>query len=259
VEAEAAVGPRAGHIEQLRRRMDAIPARSAGPPRVGRSDPLPVGEQPASADIRTLPVAGPLADLLVHRGLVRGTVAQVTGPASLRASLLASVTGSGHWAAVVGDPTISLLAAVEMGADLSRCAIIAEPGDDPIAIAAVLAEGIDLVVVSLGDRNISPSRVRAVTARARKAGAVLAVDGRWPNVDVRLQAEVAGYHGLAGGGSRRVTGLDLDVEAITRGHQPRRARVTVAGRGGHVEWTTATPYSVSSTTPVAAPELRVAQ
>ncbi|MBW4818655.1 hypothetical protein [Rhodococcus qingshengii] len=93
--------------------MNAIPARSAGPPRVGRGDPLPVAEQPASAGIRTLPVAGPLADLLVHRGLVRGTVAQIAGPASLRASLLASVTGSGHWAAVVGDPTLGLLAAVE--------------------------------------------------------------------------------------------------------------------------------------------------
>ncbi|WAM19711.1 hypothetical protein [Rhodococcus sp. JS3073] len=121
VEARAAVDPRADRIEQLRRRMDAIPARSAGPPRVGRGDPLPVGERPAAAGIRTLPVAGPLAELLVHRGLVRGTVAQVTGPASLRASLLASVTGSGHWAAVVGELTLGLLAAVEMGADLSRC------------------------------------------------------------------------------------------------------------------------------------------
>lgn len=258
MEAEAAVGPRADRIEQLRRRMDAIPARSAGPSRVGRGDPRAVGEQPAAASIRTLPVAGPLADLLVHRGLVRGTVVQIAGPASLRASLLASVTGSGHWAAVVGDPTLSLLAAVEMGADLSRCAMISDPGDDPIAIAAVLVDGIDLIVVSLGDRVTPPSRVRAVTARARKAGAVLAVNGRWPHVDVRLQAQVAGYHGLAGG-SGRVTGLDLDVEAVTRGHRPRRARVAVAGCGGRVEWTTATPYSVSSTTLVGAPELRVAQ
>ncbi|QSE88050.1 hypothetical protein JWS13_05175 (plasmid) [Rhodococcus pseudokoreensis] len=255
VEAEAAVDPRADRIEQLRRRMDAIPARSAGPPRIGRSDPRPVGEQPAAADIRTLPVAGPLAELLVHRGLVRGTVAQITGPASLHASLLAAVTGSGHWAAVVGDPTLGLLAAVEMGADLNRCAIIRDPGDDPIAIAAVLVDGLDLVLVSLGDRDISPSRVRAVTARVRRAGAVLAVDGRWPNVDVRLRAEVAGYHGLAAGRGR-VTGLDLDVEAITRGHRPRRARVTVAGCGGHVEWTTATRNPVA---PSPAPELRVAQ
>ncbi|MBW4818656.1 hypothetical protein [Rhodococcus qingshengii] len=122
----------------------------------------------------------------------------------------------------------------------------------------MLVDGIDLIVVSLGDRDTPPSRVRAVTARARRAGAVLAVDGRWPHVDVRLQAQVAGYHGLTGGPGR-VTGLDLDVEAVTRGHLPRRARVSVAGCGGHVEWATATPYSVSSATDVAAPELRVAQ
>ncbi|WAM19710.1 hypothetical protein [Rhodococcus sp. JS3073] len=123
----------------------------------------------------------------------------------------------------------------------------------------MLVDGLDLVVVSLGGRGIPPSRVRAVTARARRAGAVLAVDGRWPHVDVRLRAEVAGYHGLAGG-QGRVTGLDLDVEAVTRGHRPRRHRITVAGCGGHVEWTSTTTYPVSSATlSVAAPELRVAQ
>ncbi|MDH6288207.1 hypothetical protein [Rhodococcus opacus] len=132
-------------------------------------------------------------------------------------------------------------------------------------MAAVLADGLDLIVVGLGDRDTPPSRVRAVTARARRAGAVLAVDGRWPNVDVRLRAEVAGYHGLRGGRGR-VTGLDLDVEAVTRGHRPRRARITIAGCGGHVEWTSATEHPVAKMTPPVpppvpspAPELRVAQ
>jgi hypothetical protein len=253
VEAEAAVDPRADRIEQLRRGMDAIPARSAGPPRVGRAEPPSASAQSVPAAIRTLPVAGPLAELLPHGGLVRGTITQLTGSASLRASLLASVTSSGGWVAVVGCPTLGLLAAVEMGADLSRCAMIPDPGDDPIAVAAVLVDGIDLVVVSLGDRDTPPSRARAVTARARRNGAVLVVEGRWPNVDLRLHAQVARYHGLEAHHGR-VTGFDLDVEAASRGHQPRKARVTIAGHRGDVEWATASSRPATTTS-----ALRIAQ
>ncbi|GAB2640964.1 hypothetical protein GCM10027068_20780 [Prescottella soli] len=62
---------------------------------------------------------GPLADLLPHGGLVRGSIVEVSGVASLQAGLLASVTGSGRWAALVGRPSLGLLAAVEMGAALT--------------------------------------------------------------------------------------------------------------------------------------------
>lgn len=45
----------------------------------------------------------------------------------------------------------------------------------------MLADGVDLVVLSLGGVDVPPSRARAVAARARKNGTILAVtDGRWP-------------------------------------------------------------------------------
>ncbi|EOM74349.1 hypothetical protein DW322_20980 [Rhodococcus rhodnii] len=56
------------------------------------------------------------------------------GVASLRAGLIASVTGAGGWAAVVGSQSLGLLTA-EMGADLSRCAVIEDPGPDPVSVA----------------------------------------------------------------------------------------------------------------------------
>lgn len=40
----------------------------------------------------------------------------------MRAGLITSVTSAGGWAVLAGWPTLCLLAAAEMGADLRRCA-----------------------------------------------------------------------------------------------------------------------------------------
>ena len=76
-----------------------------------------------------------------------------------------------------GSPMSGLLAAVEMGADLSRLAVIPYPGTDPVEVAAVLMDGLDLVVLALGGRSVPMSRARAVTARARQKGCTLLVTG----------------------------------------------------------------------------------
>lgn len=240
---------RASMIENLRRRMAEIPARSAGPtrpslaaltctnPTVDAEDP-PTGRR-TSTSLRTLPVPGPIADLLPHHGLVRGSTVQVTGVASLQAGLIAAVTGAGGWAATIGTPGLGLLAAAEMGAELRRCAVVNDVGSaDPVEVAAVLVDGLDLVVLSLAGASVSLSRARAITARARKNDAVLVVtEGRWPTVDLHLDARVVGYTGL-GEGYGRVTGISLDLEATVRGRQPRRARIHIGGGQGAVSWTT---------------------
>lgn len=97
-------------------------------------------------------------------------------------------------AAIVGQPDIGLLAAVEMGADLSRLAVIPDPGTDPVEVAAVLIDGMDLVVLGLGGRRVTRARARAVVARARQKGCTLLVtDGDWQGVSTRLAARVCGY------------------------------------------------------------------
>ena len=108
--------------------------------------------------------------------------------------MVASVTADGGNAVIVGQPDIGLLAAAEMGADLSRLAVIPDPGNDPVEVAAVLIDGMDLVVLGLGGRRVTRTRARAVVARARHKGCtVLVTDGDWEGASTRLEARVCGY------------------------------------------------------------------
>ena len=145
---------RAEQVEHLRHKMAAISGK-VGPGR--RGDMLSNDVLPESESLLQSPASGwcpqpeSLADLQ-PTALPRGTVAVLSGARSLSLSMVAAVTAAGGHAAIVGQPDVGLLAAVEMGADLSRLAVIPEPGADPVEVAAVLMDGMDLVVLGLGGR-----------------------------------------------------------------------------------------------------------
>ena len=154
----------------------------------------------------------------------------LTGARSLMLSMVATVTAAGAHVAIVGLPDVGLLAAVEMGADLSRLAVIPDPGADPVEVAAVLMDGLDLVVLSLGGRSVSPSRARAVTARARQRECTLLVTGGdWPGASARLEARVCGYEVTGAGpgppvpGCGRISGVRLAMRGHGRASDPVRA------------------------------------
>ena len=133
----------------------------------------------------------------------------LSGARSLLLSMVAAVTAAGGNAAIVGQPDIGLLAAVEMGADLSRLAVIPDPGTDPVEVAAVLIDGMDLVVLGLGGRRVPQTRARAVVARARHKGCTLLVtDGDWQGASTRLEARVCGYEITAGSRGARLPDSD---------------------------------------------------
>lgn len=159
--------------------------------------------------------------------LPRGTVAVLSGAKSLLLGVVAKVTAAGGNAAIVGQPDIGLLAAVEMGADLSRLAVIPDPGTDPVEVAAVLIDGMDLVVLGLGGRRVTRTRARAVVARARHKGCTLLVtDGDWEGAQTRLQARVCGYELTAGDrpGFGRISRVRLQVSGVCAGRTIGRMR-----------------------------------
>jgi hypothetical protein len=210
---------RAEQLKQLRRQMAAVSGTAPGQHSHTRLDDL------LPDSVAKLPVPPSLADVLPS-ALPRGTVAVLTGARSLPLSMVATVTAAGQNAAIIGQPDIGLLAAVEMGADLGRLALIPDPGTDPVEVAAVLMDGLDLVVLGLGRRSVPPSRARAVSARAHQKGcALLVVDGDWPGAQLRLEARVDGYETTMGDvapGFGRISRVRIDVCA--RGRAVRHMR-----------------------------------
>ena len=204
---------RAEQVEHLRRKMAAI----SGKVGKGRRGELPSNDVlPESESLLPLPESLPTA-------LPRGTVAVLSGARSLLLSMVAAVTAAGGHAAIVGQPDAGLLAAVEMGADLSRLAVIPEPGADPVEVAAVLMDGMDLVVLGLAGRSVPATRARAVVARARQKGCTLLVTGGdWHGASARLEARVSGYEMTGGSGGRptsgcgRISRVRLDMRARGR-------------------------------------------
>jgi hypothetical protein len=179
---------RAEQVDHLRRKIAAISGKvGAGHRGTAPSiDPLPDSEY-------LLPLPESLAELL-PASLPRGTVAVLSGARSLALSMVVAVTAKGGHAAIVGQPDAGLLAAVEMGADLSRIAVIPDPGSDPVEVAAVLMDGMDMVVLGLGGHSVPATRARAVVARARQKGCTLLVtNGDWQGASARLDARVCGY------------------------------------------------------------------
>ncbi|OBI11265.1 hypothetical protein A5712_09825 [Mycobacterium sp. E2327] len=201
---------RAEQLESLRRRMAAMSGRAP--------DPLPDSES-----VVALPRW--LAESL-PAPLPRGTVAVCSGARSLLLSVVASVTAAGGNVAIVGQPDLGLLAAAEMGADLSRLAVIPDPGTDPVEVAAVLIDGMDLVVLGLGGRQVPHTRARAVVARARNKGCTLLVtDGDWQGAPTRLAARVCGYEitsassGVPAPGFGRIGRVRLQISGVCAGRR----------------------------------------
>src|SRR3954467_10609798 len=109
---------RAEQVGHLRRKIAAVSGKVGG----GRRGPAPsIDPLPDSESLLPLPEA--LAELLTT-SLPRGTVAGLAGARARWLSMVAAVTAEGGPAAIVGQPDIGLLASVEMGADLSRIAVI---------------------------------------------------------------------------------------------------------------------------------------
>ena len=226
-------------------------ARLAALPGVSTASRVAARAERARATGRVLPVVPALAGLLPDTGLRRGSTVAVHGGTSLLLALLASATCAGSWAAVVGMPSLGVVAAAEYGVELARLALVPHPGAEFPAVAAALLDGVDLVVVHA--ETVPAAVARRLSARARHRGAVLLSAGAWPGADVELSCRRAPWAGPSAGyghlQSRRVK-----VRAHGRGAaaRPRTATLHLPAADGAV--TQASPSPSAS----AAPSLREA-
>lgn len=184
-------------------------------------DAAPVGQ--------VLPVRAGLARLLPHGGLRRGSTVVVRGSVTVLLALLAEATAEGSWAAVVGMPDLGVVAAAELGVELSRLALVPAPGADLGAVVAALLDGIDLVVVA--SAGMRPTLARRLSARARHRESVLLTPHSWPGADLELECTASAWSGL-GMGHGHLTARDLTVTVQGRGcaDRPSGTRVTLPDR-----------------------------
>ncbi|MGH9120826.1 MAG: hypothetical protein ACRDYC_02605 [Acidimicrobiales bacterium] len=183
---------------------------------------------PASQLVRVLP---PLEGLFPQGGLQKGTVVTTGGKApgagSLALALIAAVTQDGGWAAVVGWPSIGLVAAAEMGVSLERLALVPDPGGRWLSVVAALVDGVEVLLV-LPPARVREPDARRLAARARERGCVLVVGPGsllWPEgADVRLSVETAIWEGLAAGHGH-LQGRMVEVAAAGRRAAARERRL----------------------------------
>jgi len=186
------------------------------------------GVEPAD---RLLPVLPVVASVLPQGGLHRGSTLAVTGSTSLVLALVAQASREGSWAAVVGLPGVGLLAAAQLGVDLSRLALVPHPGGDAATVLGALVDGVDIVVLGPGLALVDADR-RRLMARARERGTVLISAAPWPGAQVVLTAERTRWTGL-GAGDGYLRAHELTVTRSGRGDSTG-ARVLVNLPGGPV-------------------------
>src|SRR4051794_3503837 len=130
--------------------------------RTGARSVLPIGDRPEAPVVSLVPepepvVTGiltserppmavpPALSPLLPEGLRRGATTVVNGSTSLVLAMLAHACAGGAWAAVVGQPTVGLLAAAQAGVQLERLAVVPRPGLESPTVLAALLDGVDVV------------------------------------------------------------------------------------------------------------------
>ncbi|OFP36203.1 hypothetical protein HMPREF2990_05875 [Corynebacterium sp. HMSC071B10] len=173
-----------------------------------------------------LSVPGGLARVLPGGGLPRRAITQVSDMPALVVELLDRVAGAGGTVGVIGWPELSY-AGMSAGA-LERVIAVPEPGIEDLAVAGVLAEGLDLVVLrTRTELQLSPVRARPLLARLRKGDAALvAVNVAVPSPALRISGQVAQFHGI-GRGTGRIRGIDVRVRATAKGWPGATATLTL--------------------------------
>lgn len=218
------------------------------------ADVRPASSMPVFAHERLLPVHPVLAPLLTGSegaqgssvGLVRGQTVVCAGSAAVSCALglVAEATRTGSWAAIVGLPSLGVMAAAAIGVSLDRTVFVSDHdlrvpfvdrnenrrgggttkdarGDVASALSALI-DGVDLVVVSRRFvSTLSASLVRRLQNRAQSKGSVLVVIGDpvATSVDIRFVARTVSWEGVGEGYGhlrRRLVAVEVDGRRCPR-------------------------------------------
>lgn len=211
--AEAVEETAADRVQSLRARMEQLQGRSLDAP--------------------ALPTHPALASLLPGRGLRPGSSYSLGSSMSLLFALLAQPSQAGSWCAVLGMPEFGAEAAAHTGVDLSRLVLVPDPGPRWLAVTSAIAEVMSVVAVRPPARAKDSDMAR-LSARLRDRGAVLLVQGTWPQTEAMIDVEDPHWSGL-GDGYGLLTERELTVTVSSRRFPvPRRERLLLPAPDGSI-------------------------
>ncbi|KQM83459.1 hypothetical protein [Agromyces sp. Leaf222] len=213
------------------------------------------GMQGTRLDTKAVPTHPAFADVLPGGTLREGTIVQVEGSMTLLMALLAGPSAGGRWAAIIGMPEFGVEAASRFGISLERLALVPDPGDQWLAVAAALADVIPIVAVRPNGR-VSPAEASRLQARLRQRGATLLVAGAWPGSDARLGLGASEWHGIERGHGHLVD-REVIVNVAGRGEFVRRAgsRMQLPGRSLEFAQVSSLPVPTVPTVPATTPAI----
>lgn len=184
-------------------------------------------------DAPVLPVHPALAALLPGGGLRPGAAYSLSRSTSLLLGLLAQPSQAGSWCGVVGMPRLGAEAAERLGVDLTRLVLIPEPGPRWLAVTATIAEVLPVVAVRPAGRA-PDAEISRLAARLRDRGAVLLVQGPWPQAEAVLELDAPEWSGL-GRGHGYLSGREVTITASSRRWpRSRRSRVLLPDATGTI-------------------------
>lgn len=184
-------------------------------------------------DAPVLPVAPPLAELLPGGGLRPGAAYSLSSSTSLLLALLAHASQTGSWCGVVGMPRLGAEAAESMGVDLTRLVLIPDPGRRWLAVTATIADVLPVVAVRPSGRA-PDGEISRLAGRLRERGAVLLVQGPWPQAEAVLEVGEPGWAGLGRGHGYLAERTVTVTSSSRRWPVARRRRLLLPDAGGRI-------------------------
>lgn len=205
-------------------------ANAPGAMRYADVGPLDTTSLAAEPLFAVMPSLEPLTRGL-RRGATVGIGGEAQGVTSLALALISASTKSGAWAAAVGFKGLGLVAAEELGVDLSHLALVPVVGRRWSSVVGALLDGMEVVALRLPSA-LSPGEGRRLAARARDRRCTLLLvgvserpeNGYWlDGLDLRLSVLCSEWIGL-GEGFGRLQARQLEVASRGRRAAVREVR-----------------------------------
>ena len=184
-------------------------------------------------DAPVLPVHPALASLLPGGGLRPGSAYSLPRSTSVLLALLAQPSQAGSWCGVIGMPRLGAEAAEGLGVDLSRLVLIPDPGARWLAVTSTVAEVVPVVAVRPSGRA-ADGEIARLAARLRDRGAVLLVQGPWPQAEAVIEVGEPAWEGVGRGHGYLAGRAVTLMSSSRRWPRSRRARVMLPDAAGHV-------------------------